>query len=102
MPSILSMLPSGEIHCALQEHDNDLLNAGYIQICFRKLCFPLLGQNCYFDNDLQFEVISIVLVTNDFEHVIIRRKLKPYKEVNIIPIYYEQMYLVSRSKYLCI
>ena len=68
---------------------------------FSKICFPLLGQNCYFDNDLQFEVISIVLVTNDFEHVIIRRKLKPYKEVNIIPIYYEQMYLVSRSKYLC-
>ena len=56
---------------------------------FSKICFPLLGQNCYFDNDLQFEVISIVLVTNDFEHVIIRRKLKPYKEVNIIPIYNE-------------
>ena len=57
---------------------------------FSKICFPLLGQNCYFDNDLPFEVISIVLVTNDFEHVIISRKLKPYKEVNIIPIYYEQ------------
>ena len=36
MPSILSMLPSGEIHCALQEHDNDLLNASHIQICFPK------------------------------------------------------------------
>ena len=66
---------------------------------FSKICFPLLGQNCYFDNDLQFEVISIVLVTNDFEHVIIRRKLKPYKEVNIIPIYYEQMHLVDRNIY---
>jgi len=64
---------------------------------FSKICFPLLGQNCYFDNDLQFEVISIVLVTNDFEHVIIRRKLKPYKEVNIIPIYNEQK-LVAQSQ----
>ena len=62
---------------------------------FSKICFPLLGQNCYFDNDLQFEVISIVLVTNDFEHVIIRRKLKPYKEVNIIPIYNEQKFVAQ-------
>ena len=71
---------------------------------FSKICFPLLGQNCYFDNDLHFEVISIVLVTNDFEHVIIRRKLKPYKEVNIIPIYYELKFVARshRSKYLCI
>ena len=62
---------------------------------FSKICFPLLGQNCYFDNDLQFEVISIVLVTNDFEHVIIRRKFKPYKEVNIIPIYNEQKFVAQ-------